>query len=295
VAQVADVIRFTPSGFVLCDLRLATAPAVPPEQPVPGASNCASCSGIEHCLPRGLAAFDVARIERLIAGSVVLHKRDRLYGAGDRFHALYAIKRGCLKTTALIDDGREQVMSFHLPGEIIGFDGMDTDWHVTNATALDEAELCVIPFDKLDALARTIPTLQHNLHRIASMTIVRNKRTICTLGTPHSDRRLAMFLLNLVDRFRLHGGCASECVLCMTREEIGSFLGLSLGTVCRTLKRLHQEGVIRMERRTLTLADPSRLKRIANPPTAVVRYRVRGPDAAGGGTHPWSARTTPAL
>jgi CRP/FNR family transcriptional regulator len=216
----------------------------------------------EFCLPVGLGPSEVKQFEALIAQRIKLRKNDTLYRAGEPFYALYAIQLGSLKTSVLAEDGREQMTGYHVLGEIVGFDGIGTDLHCAGAVALEDTEVCVLPFGNLEHLARTMPTLQHNLHRFMSREITRNKIAMLALGSMRAEERLAMFLLNLGDRYHRRGYSSTEFVLRMTREEIGSYLGLKLETVSRLFSRFQGEGLIRVQGRAVKLLDPLRLKRI---------------------------------
>ena len=216
----------------------------------------------ELCLPVGLTSDEMKQFDALIAHRTKLKKNDTLYRAGEPFHALYAIQFGSLKTVVLAEDGREQVTGYHMLGEIIGFDGIGTDRHCAGAMALEDTEVCALPFVGIENLARTMPTLQHNLHQIMSREITRDQSAMLMLGSMRADERLAMFLLNLADRYRRRGYSSTEYVLRMTREEIGSYLGLKLETVSRLFSRFQDEGLIQVQGRAVKLLDSVRLKRI---------------------------------
>ena len=202
------------------------------------------------------------QFEALVAHRTKLRKNDTLYRAGEPFYALYAIQFGSLKTSVLAEDGREQMTGYHMLGEIVGFDGIGTDLHCAGAIALEDTEVCVLPFASIEQLARTMPTLQRNLHRIMSREITRDQDVMLALGSMRAEERLAMFLLNLADRYHRRGYSSTEYVLRMTREEIGSYLGLKLETVSRLFSRFQREGLIQVQGRAVKLLEPLRLKRI---------------------------------
>ena len=83
------------------------------------------------------------------------------------------------------------------------------------------------------------------------------------LGSMPAEQRLAVFLLNLADRYRRRGYSATEFNLRLTREELGSYLGLKLETVSRLLSRFQGEGTIQVQGRALKLLDLAALKRMA--------------------------------
>ncbi len=216
----------------------------------------------ELCLPVGLTADGMRQVDGLIAQRTRLKKHQILYRPGEPFHALYAIRVGSLKAMLLAEDGREQVVGFHMPGEILGLDGVGTNHHEAVAIALEDAEVCVMPFANVEDLARRLPALQQNLHRIMSKEIVRDQGMMLLLGSMNSEERLAVFLLNLAERHRRHGYSSTEFVLRMTREEIGSYLGLQLETVSRLFTRFQEEALIQVQGRSVKLLDPIALKQL---------------------------------
>lgn len=185
-----------------------------------------------------------------------------LYRAGEHFQSIYAVRTGFFKTATLLNDGREQVTGFHMMGEIIGMDAISTDIHPCDAIALEDSEICEIHFSQLEQLSRNIPTLQRHLHRILSREIVRDHGIMLLLGSMKAEERLAAFLLNLSQRFAARGYSSSSFNLRMTREEIGSYLGLKLETVSRTFSKFQKDGLINVQNKSIELRDLVALKAI---------------------------------
>jgi len=210
----------------------------------------------------GLEQDAIAQIDALLGSRTRLRKGDTLYRAGEAFTALYAIRIGSLKTTVLAEDGREQVSGYHMLGDIIGLDGIGSGTHGCQATALEDTEICALPFERLEDIARAVPPLQHNLHRVLSKEISRDQGVMLLLGSMRAEERLAMFLLSLAERYKRRGYSSTEFVLRMTREEIGSFLGLKLETVSRLFSRFQDEGLIQVQGRAVKLLDPTALKQV---------------------------------
>ncbi len=223
-------------------------------------AHCSTCSMRELCLPMGIATEDLRRIDALLERRIRLRKGDTLYRAGDAFNALYAIRIGSLKTTVRIEDGREQVSGYHMLGDIIGLDGVGTDRHGCQAIALEDSDVCVLPFERIEELARAVPPLQHNLHRLLAKEIARDQGMMLLLGTMRAGERLAAFLISLAERYGRRGYSTTEYVLRMTREEIGSYLGIKLETVSRMFSRFQDEGLIRVQGREVKLLDPAALR-----------------------------------
>jgi len=225
---------------------------------------CATCSMRELCLPVGLSPGELEQVDSAVASRRRLHKGDALYRAGEAFGALYAIRVGSLKTIVLAEDGREQVAGYHMLGDIIGLDGIGGERHGCDAIALEDAEVCVLPFERLEELARSVPALQHNLHRFIANEITRDHGVMLLLGSMRAEERVAAFLLSLSERYRQRGYSSTEFVLRMTREEIGSFLGLKLETVSRLFSRLQEAGIIRVGGRTIAINDLDALREVAS-------------------------------
>jgi len=224
--------------------------------------HCATCSMRELCLPSGLTTGELGQVDAMIGKRTKLKKGDALYRAGEPFASLYAIRLGSLKTTVLAEDGREQVSGYHMPGDLVGLDGISTDRHGCQAVALEDTEVCALPFARIEDLARAVPALQHNLHLFMSREIARDHGMMLSLGSMRAEERLALFLLHLAERYRRRGYSSTEYVLRMTREEIGSYLGLKLETVSRLFSRFQGEGLIQIQGRAVKLLDPVALKQL---------------------------------
>jgi CRP/FNR family transcriptional regulator len=210
----------------------------------------------------GLGADDLKQIDALLGTRIKLRKGEALYRVGESFTALYAVRMGSLKTTVLAEDGREQLSGYHMMGDVIGLDGIGTESHGCQAVALEDTEVCVLPFERIEEVARSVPTLQHNLHQLLSKQISRDQGMMLMLGSMRAEERLAVFLLSLGERYKRRGYSSTEFVLRMTREEIGSFLGLKLETVSRLFSRFQSEDLIAVKGRLIKLIDPAGLKKI---------------------------------
>ena len=214
------------------------------------------------CLPVGLSDADISELEGLLGNRTKLKKGDALFHNGATFTALYAVKLGSLKTTVLSDDGREQVSGYHMPGDLLGLDGLGDDRHGCEAVALEDTEICVLPFARIEELARHVPSLQHNLHRFLSREIERDHRVMLLLGSMRAEERLAAFLLNLAQRFEARGYSRHDFHLRMSREEIGSYLGLKLETVSRLFSKFQEEGLVMVAGRSVKIIDMPILKQL---------------------------------
>ncbi|RCW68230.1 fumarate/nitrate reduction transcriptional regulator Fnr [Pseudorhodoferax soli] len=226
---------------------------------------CSNCNLRELCMPMQLDQQELERIDEVVATRKSIKRGASLFRSGEKFTSLYAIRTGFFKTTVATDDGREQVTGFQMAGEIIGLDGIVSDKHSCDAVALEDAEVCVMPFDRLEELSREVNALQHHVHKIMSREIVREHGVMLLLGSMRAEERVAAFLLNLVKRLHARGFSRSELVLRMTREEIGSYLGLKLETVSRTFSKFGDDGIVEVKQRHLRILDADALQRIVNP------------------------------
>ena len=189
------------------------------------------------------------------------------FRSGDAFQSLYAVRTGFFKTCVSSEDGRDQVTGFQMAGELLGLDGISNDRHSCDAVALEDSQVCVIPYHQLEDLSREFSDLQRQFHKIMSREIVRDHGVMLLLGSMRAEERLAAFLLNLVQRLHARGFSQSELVLRMTREEIGSYLGLKLETVSRTFSKFVEDGVVEVKQRHVRILNTEALKTIVNPQT----------------------------
>ena len=223
---------------------------------------CSTCSLRELCLPIGLSPAEVEQIDQIIRRRRQFKRGEYLYRAGTPFQSLYAIRVGFFKTCDAGNDGWEQITGFHMSGELLGLDAISTDAHTCDAVALEDSEICEIPFDRLEELGRSIPALQHQFHKMMSREIMRDHGLMLLLGNMKAEERLATFLLNLSQRFNARGYSPTAFHLRMTREEIGNYLGLKLETVSRLFSKFQQQGLVNVRHRYLELKDLPGLKRI---------------------------------
>ncbi|GAB4126149.1 MAG: fumarate/nitrate reduction transcriptional regulator Fnr [Sideroxydans sp.] len=227
---------------------------------------CSNCNLRELCLPVDLTTDEMRQLDNLSHHKRLVAAGDYLYRSGDRFTSLHAIRSGSFKTRVLQDDGREQVTGFLMAGEIIGLDAISSDVHTCEALAMEDSEVCELPFARLEELGREIPSLQRHLHKVMSREIVRDQGIMLLLGSMRAEERLAAFLLNLSQRHAAHGGSPSHLQLRMSRRDIGSYLGLKLETVSRAFSRLQEEGAIQVRARQVELLDLPRLRRLVGWP-----------------------------
>ncbi len=233
---------------------------------------CSNCNLRELCMPVGLSDQDLIKLDELVATRRKVKRGDTLFNNGDKFTSLFAIRTGFFKTALATEDGRDQVTGFQMAGEIIGLDGIVHDRHTCDAIALEDAEVCVMPFDRIEELSREVTALQSHVHKIMSREIVREHGVMLLLGSMRAEERVAAFLLNLVQRLHARGFSQSELVLRMTREEIGSYLGLKLETVSRTFSKFVEEGIVEVKQRHVRILNTQSLQNLVNNQSSCSNY-----------------------
>ena len=225
---------------------------------------CSSCNLRELCLPVGMSNQQLERLDDIVATRRSVPRGESLFHVGDAFTSLYAVRTGFFKTCVSSEDGRDQVTGFQMAGELLGLDGIGTDRHTCDAVALEDSQVCVIPFHQLEDLSRELSDLQRHFHKIMSREIVRDHGVMLLLGSMRAEERLAAFLLNLTQRLRTRGFSANSLILRMTREEIGSYLGLKLETVSRAFSRFQDDGILSVKQRQIEVLDADALQRLVN-------------------------------
>lgn len=209
----------------------------------------------------------VGQLGQIVCKRRSLKRAETLFRAGDRFKSLYTVSRGSLKSTVTSLDGREQVTGFYATGELVGWDGIDTGRHSVDMVAIEDTEVRVLPYARLQSAASSLPLLRAQLHKIMSREIVRDHEMMMLLGSMRADERLAAFLLNLAHSLQTVGKADGKFALHMTRAEIGSFLGLQLETVSRAFSRFARDGLIELNYRQVRILNPHGLRRVLHGPT----------------------------
>jgi len=187
---------------------------------------------------------------------------DHVFRKGDPFDAIAAVRAGTVKTYVIDREGRERVLGFHLPGEVVGLDAIDGEHYPCNAVALDTVALCRFSFPRMAELAARLPGLQKHLFRLLSRDIGTANRLA---GDWSADQRMAAFLLGLSQRLASRGFSPRRFQLTMARTDIGNYLRLAPETVSRVLKRFQDDGLLVVDRREVELSDIARLQAIAAP------------------------------
>jgi CRP/FNR family transcriptional regulator, anaerobic regulatory protein len=233
------------------------------QQPFATKTTCSSCRLRDICMPVGLSSKEMALIDRMVSTRLKIVRGEPLYRTGGRFKSLYSIRSGFFKTSVSTADGREQVSGFYMAGELLGLDGMAGEQHTCTARALEDSEVCVLHVQLINDLSHEVHALQHHVQKIMSREIVHDHDHLFLLGSMRADARVATFLLDLLTRLHARGQAQDELLLRMTREEIGSYLGLTIETVSRILSKMAKIGIIAVKQRKVRVLQPEALHYLA--------------------------------
>ena len=225
--------------------------------------SCVDCSLRTLCLPAGLARTDMDQLDEVVQSRMPLNRGDALFRSGDPFVNLYVVRSGTVRTSQPGPAGDEQVIGFHLPGELVGLDAIAEARHHCEAVALERTSVCALPFDELQAVAARVAGLQLQFHRLISRELVQDQEHLMALGRRTARERVALFVHSLSERYHIAGYDGTTFRLAMSREDIANYLGLALETVSRLLGKLADEGMIDVDRRQLRIRDPQALADMA--------------------------------
>jgi CRP/FNR family transcriptional regulator len=225
-------------------------------------ARCSTCSVQKSCMSPDITHYELTKLEAVICTTRVVRRGESLYRAADPFESLYTVRAGSFKTVILHREGLEHVTGFHLPGDTLGLDGICADRHGCDAIALEDSIVCIVPFRLLEVLCQEVKSIQHHVHRLLSRGIAREANLMMQFGTMSASQRLAAFLIDLSERFATRGYSRSEFNLRMTRDEIGSYLGMKLETVSRMFSRLQKDGIIEPTGKHIRIIDFDRLSKL---------------------------------
>lgn len=223
---------------------------------------CSTCQLHDICLPTGLGPGEMRQLDHIIDEHRCVGRGDVLFRTNDPFTTLYAIRFGQFKTYQLTADGEERITGFHMAGEFLGMDAISRDRHQCYAGALEDSEVCVMPFAKLERLFGEMPVLLRHFHRMMGREITRDQSSMLSLGNMNAEQRFALFLLNLSSRHKARGYSATSFELRMSRQEMGNYLGLTIESISRLLSRFKREGRINVTNRAIELIDINFLQQL---------------------------------
>ncbi len=230
--------------------------------------SCSSCALQELCLPAGIDADDLNRLDATVKDKRMLERGTVLYRDGDKFNALYVVRSGSMKTFVQNEAGDMQILAFHLPGEIIGFDALASNQHVSQAEALERSSVCELPYMQLQQVTSEVPALHRQLMRVISREVVEEHRHLMVMGRQQAQEQLATFLRSLSDRYLRLQRDGTMLNLPMSRYDIANYLGLVVETVSRLFSRMEEMGVLEVNRKSVRILRPDLLSSLCRNETA---------------------------
>lgn len=213
----------------------------------------------ELCLPLDLPEQDLMQLSKIVKKHFLLQPGEHLFNIGEPGRAIFAVRSGTIKTYMPTNDGDEQVLGFHLPRELFGFEAFSHEKYNSAAVALETSDVCELPFDSLENLCHDMPGLSEQMHKLIGKEIFNDHTMLLLLGKKHGEERLASFVLSLSRRLHSRGFSENEFNLTMSRRDIGNYLGLAEETVSRLFTRFQEEGLIKVDRKHLAIVNIERL------------------------------------
>jgi len=192
-----------------------------------------------------------------------LYKADAIFHQGTESSCIYAIRSGAVRTYTTAKNGDQQTLGFHLPGDILGLDGLDNKIHSCSGVTLATSTICEIPIKTLHMLCIKMPGLQRQLLRVLGEEISKDYTMLLMLARCNADQKLAIFFTNLSERFGKRGFSTREFELTMTRSEIANYLGLADETISRLIARFKDKKLIQVQRKSIKIIAKQRMIEIA--------------------------------
>lgn len=227
--------------------------------------NCSTCRLKHMCLPSVLEPSDLAQLSAILTHPRPLDRGNHLFRQGDKLSSLFIVMTGTVKSYVITADGHEQVIRFYLPGELVGLGALMDQHHPSSAVALEHAVLCELPITEIDELYHQLPSLFKYLLAATSRELVRKQESLLTVGQQEAEQRLVHFLLNLSASYKERGYSDTTFNISMSRQDIGSFLGLSTETVSRLLHRLQKNDLLDVELKHLHIRDLDKMQKLIRP------------------------------
>ena len=227
-------------------------------------SSCSKCYLRSVCLPCGLTPDQLTQVDELTRVRRKLVRGAELFRQGDRFESLYAIRSGSFKSVGIAVRGQYgKVTGLHLPAELLGLDAISSQIHEYDAIALEDSEVCVVPYAQLTRLMSQLPELQAHVLCILSGDITRDGGLMLRLGAMSAEQRVVSFLLGLSRRCEYLGYAGTRFSVRMRRDDIASYLGITIETTCRILTRLQRDGLIEANMKDVEIKNLNGLRELS--------------------------------
>ncbi|QNK01192.1 helix-turn-helix domain-containing protein [Dyella telluris] len=222
---------------------------------------CHDCAFSAACQSEGYGKQELAALQCVVEHVPMVREGGHVFRRGEPFRALYAVRSGSVKTSIFSRDGREQVLGFYLPGEVVGLNGIYPESYPCDAMALEDASFCHFAFPAMSTLATALPVVQQHLFRLLSKEL---GMASLLAGDHSAEERVAAFLLDLGERHAQRGQSSTAFRLAMSRSDIASYLRLAPETVSRVISRFREKGWVSIQGRRVQLKEITALRELSD-------------------------------
>ncbi len=219
------------------------------------ADTCASCSPSPLCIPRDLNRQETLQFEHLISGKRRIARHASLYRKHDSLGMLYVVRFGQFKLIGGDRISDQRVAGFRMAGDLVGLEAIATGQHNFRLVALENSEVCEIPFAALRNTMSVEPAIQRQFLQSMSEALNNEFDRGFLLAETSLDERFASFLLKLGERYARLGYSDKSFRLATSRSDICSYLGTTIESVSRLIARFNLEGAVSINGRMVELRD----------------------------------------
>ena len=223
-------------------------------------SPCPNCTPAELFQSAVMNEDEWARTHGVIVTRRAVKKGALLYHCGQAFDYLCAVRTGAFKSSTIAESNEETVIGFHLPGELLGSDGLLRKRHEVEVRALVDSDVCVISASEVLQLMEDVAPVKQFFFQNVTDEVHRMRRFLLLLNQRGAEQRLATFLLNFAKRLHKRGYSPTDMVLPMGRADIASYLGLKQETVSRSFALLSEYGYIAVDNRDIRILQHDALR-----------------------------------
>jgi CRP/FNR family transcriptional regulator len=224
---------------------------------------CRNCSLSQLCLPVAVKESEIELLDRLVRRRRPMSPGESIFRRGETFRNFYVVRSGSVKSYTVLEDGSGRVTGFHLPGELVGLDGIANGRHLCAAVTLETTSLCEISFENFEQFWKRAPGLPRQMLRVMSGALNNDQILLVQLGRKSAEERLAAFLLGLSVRMGRRGFSSRQFRLSMSRADIGSHLGLAEETISRLFTRFAELEILQVYRKNIHISSLERLRELA--------------------------------
>ncbi len=192
------------------------------------------------------------------------HKRGSIiYSEGNRINGCYCIQNGIVKIYKTGIDGKQQIIRFAKPGDLIGFRSvLSNELACTTAEVIEDASICYIPGETLIQLVKSNGNFSIELMQVTCRELGEANSYITDIAQKTVRERLAEILIHLKDDFGLNE--KQILSISLSREELANIVGTATESVIRLLSEFKQDGLIELIGRKIRIIDEQGLRRIGN-------------------------------